>query len=355
MKLFESKVLICVGSGGVGKTTVAAALGIRAAEQGLKVLVLTIDPSMRLAQALGIDGGGDLVKVPGQAFKGELWASVVHHQKVFDDFVRRAAKKSPAVEKILQNKLYQQMSTTLGGSQEFTCLEKLYNCFESGQFDLIILDTPPSQHAIDFLKAPIKLGALFKKSITQWFQKPNSEGVGFIQSLLNSGTRQVVKALELLTGSEFIRELADFFTSVNDWQEDLESQILKVQSILSGPQTQFVIVTSFNEAKLIEAENLILQLESNHYKVGGLVLNRTFPDWLGLPKESESANLAVGTVSELERLTILFKNYYQSRSAAYKAFENRISRDIPIYKIPDYIQNPSDVRALEKLSKDFVL
>ncbi len=355
MKLFESQVLICVGSGGVGKTTVSAALGIRAAEEGKKVLVLTIDPSQRLAQALGIQGAQDVVKVPGQNFKGELWASVVNHQKVFDDFVRRAAKKSPAVEKILKNKLYQQMTTTLSGSQEFTCLEKLYNCFESKQFDLIILDTPPSQHAIDFLKAPVKLGALFKKSITQWFQKPNAEGVGFLQSLLQTGTRQVIKALELLTGGDFIRELADFFASVNDWQQDLEARVLKVQSILRGEQTQFVIVTSFDEAKLVEAENLISELQSSQYKVGGLVLNRAFPDWLDIPGGAANAHLAVGTVSELERLSNLFKKYYQSRSAAYKAFENRISRDIHVYKIPDYIQNPSDLQSLQKLSKDFVV
>ncbi|MCB0408231.1 MAG: AAA family ATPase, partial [Bdellovibrionales bacterium] len=139
------KILVCAGSGGVGKTTVSAALGILAAQQGLRVLVLTIDPAKRLANALGleVDEIPDAVKVPGQNYKGALYAAMVEPKKVFDDFIRKNAPNKGVVEKLLQNSLYKQLSTTLSGSQEFTSLEMLLSAYQSGKYDLVILDTPP--------------------------------------------------------------------------------------------------------------------------------------------------------------------------------------------------------------------
>ncbi|MGZ3826805.1 MAG: ArsA family ATPase, partial [Bdellovibrio sp.] len=224
----EARILVCVGSGGVGKTTVAAALGVLAAKEGKKVLVLTIDPAKRLAQTLGIEGSADITKVPGQNFKGELYASVIDHKKTFDDFVARVAKKSESVEKILKNKLYQQLSTNLSGSQEFTSMEKLYSCYASGEFDLIILDTPPTKHAIDFLHAPQKLSALFSEGVAKWFRDPEGKKAGLFGHLLQTGTRQVLKILETLTGSSFIRELSDFFINIEQWQEQLLNRTVDV-------------------------------------------------------------------------------------------------------------------------------
>src|SRR3989344_5308363 len=148
--LFQNKIIICAGSGGVGKTTVSSTLAYRAAEQGKKVLVFTIDPSKRLATCLGLDSWGGheiLVKKFGQ---GELWAAMIEPQKIFDEFVYENSSSKEEAQVMLNNRLYQELSTSLSGSQEFTSLQALNKAFKSGQFDLIVLDTPPAQHTLDF-------------------------------------------------------------------------------------------------------------------------------------------------------------------------------------------------------------
>lgn len=351
-KLFSGmKILICVGSGGVGKTTLAAALGVLAAEEGMKVLVLTIDPSKRLAQTLGIEGSTEITRVPGHQFKGELWASVIDHKKVFDDFVRRAAEStrnedsSISTERIFKNRLYQQLSTTLSGSQEFTALEMLCSCYESGRFDLIILDTPPAKHAMDFLKAPQKLAALFNEGIAQWFRAPK-QGSGFFINLLHTGTRQVLKALENLTGAEFIRELADFFLNIEKWQDKLEQRTLQVHQMLVHPQTHFCLVTSFDMAKLKEADLFAKEIRKNGYHLTSVLLNRVFPDWIlpGIGEKSSDPKK-----QEIYRLAQLLRAYYDHRLELYAQFERKLSNDVQVMKLPDYVEPVSDLQGLMRI------
>ena len=181
----ETKTLICIGTGGVGKTTMAASLGVGFAQSGKKVLVLTIDPAKRLAQALGLKPDGHLhqVKLPKSTSQkpGELWSCVIDHQKAFEEFIREGARGLAAdaeVSRLLKNKLYLQLSGRLSGSQEFTSLITLYRHVASQKFDLVILDTPPAQHTWSFLKAPEKIAQLFNDGVTKWFrQEPGSGSV----------------------------------------------------------------------------------------------------------------------------------------------------------------------------------
>lgn len=345
-EIFEdARVLICIGSGGVGKTTVAAALGVLAAKEGKKVLVLTIDPAKRLAQTLGIEGAKDITKVPNQNFKGELYASVIDHKKTFDEFVIRAAKKDNAAENIFKNRLYQQLSTSLSGSQEFTALEKLYSCYDSKQFDLIILDTPPTKHAIDFLNAPQKLTALFSEGVAKWFRDPEGKKAGLFSHLLQTGTRQVLKVLENLTGSNFIHELSDFFVNIEQWQEQLLKRTVDVHRMLVSPNTHFCLITSFDQAKLKEAEYFAKEIKKGGYHLRTVILNRVFPHWLDLRSEQQVQKVQ----QELASLYSQMRSYYNQRDMIYQQFEANIKSEAQVFRIPDLVRDVSDLKGLEEL------
>ncbi len=344
------KIFVCVGNGGVGKTTLAAAMGVRAAQQGLKVLVLTIDPAKRLATTLGIEGEKDITRVPDQNFKGELFASVVDHKKTFDDFVLRAAKKSESAKSLFQNKLYQQLSTSLSGSQDFTALEKLYSCFESNEFDLIILDTPPAKHAIDFLNAPQKLSVLFNDKVARWFRESkNSSVTGVFLNLLNTGTKQVLNIMESVTGSELLKELSDFFLSIEQWQGHLEERIANVHRMMVSSDTQFFLVTSFDQAKLLEAEYFLREIRKGGYNLQSVILNRAFPEWFSI-QERPLAEAPTGC----EKIFSLYqkeKSFYLQQDREHENFVAKLGKDVHVLRLPEVSEPISDLQGLIKLAE----
>lgn len=346
--LKNCQILICVGSGGVGKTTLAASLGVAAAREGLNTLVLTIDPSQRLAQALGIENQKENTLVPGQSYPGNLKAAIVDHITVFNDFVKRASQKEETVRRILKNKLYQQLTTTLSGSQEFTALEKLYQAHESKEFDLIILDTPPAQHAIEFLQAPQKLAALFNEGVASWFRDPKDQEGGMFRKLLSTGTRRVLKALEILTGAEFIRELADFFSLVESWQSKLYKRTGQFHQLLVSSETHFVLVTNFEEAKLKEAEIFSREINKSGYHLQHIFLNKAFPEWSFDEKITFAENSKVS--AEVERLRAIWKTYYDNKSQLFQNFQAQLPANTQVHRIADFIQPVSQLKGLEYLS-----
>ncbi|MBL7544150.1 MAG: ArsA family ATPase [Bdellovibrionaceae bacterium] len=347
----STQVIVCIGCGGVGKTTVSASLGYLLAEQGFKTLVLTIDPAKRLATTLGIEGRTDIAEVPGVKLKGQLFASVIDHQTVFNDFIRRASGAGADVQAIFKNRLYQQMSTNLSGSQEFTALEKLYSAYDSGEYDWIVLDTPPSKHAIDFLNAPQKLAAIFNESVAKWFRTMDGSG-GWMSQIISSGTKQVIQILEKLTGSEFVKELRLFFSYIHSWQDRLESRIVQVHNLLVSPNTRFFLVSSLDEVKMAEALTLGQEVRKQGYQLTKVIINKAqFESTFDFNLHSSMAD-SEATFQELQRFTSRFQNYLMYRQELLHKFEAAMSGKIEMISLKEYLDPISDTESLKLIAFD---
>lgn len=337
-----TKVVICVGPGGVGKTTMAAALGVRAAKKGQKTLVLTIDPSRRLAQTLGLGDAVQALRVPGASYKGEFWAGVVDHRQTFDDFVRRAAGASPSAEKLLQNRLYQQLKSTLAGSQDFTALEKLYSSVRDGGYDLVILDTPPAQHAVEFLEAPAKIAVLFSDGIAKWFRHPEGGKAGLFQKMLSLGTRQILKVLENLTGGEFIRELSDFFRQIESWQGKLEERTAAVHRLLVSSDTSFCLVSGADRTRLTESTAFVQELRRGGYRLEHVLVNRAVPQWW-------SENQAP-VPPALEGLYASYRRLVEEQIGRVGDFASWLKDGVRVTRLPEWDERIYDLKGLEKVA-----
>ena len=330
-----TKTLICIGSGGVGKTTMAASLGVGFANSGKKVLVLTIDPSLRLAQALGIKTDGEIHRVElSQGSKGELWSCIIDHKKTFEWFVRSASGNAD-VEGLLKNRLYQQLSGRLSGSQEFTSLISLFRFVSSKEYDLVILDTPPSQHTWNFLQAPEKIAALFNEGVASWFRQPDADKKGLFKKMLGLGTAQVLKALENLTGSFFMKELSAFFEAIQKWQRPLENYVMNCHRLLISAETEFILVTSLDSSRITEAQKLSREIQKQGYRLTSVIINR-IPEWTQHQKNIKS-----------HRVTELIK-YYESLENDLQSRLNQFKNSLEVYKCFELRQNSEDVNGLQK-------
>lgn len=337
-----TKTLICIGSGGVGKTTMAASLGTGFANAGKKVLVLTIDPSQRLAQALGIKPDGELHRVTlNKPESGELWSCVIDHKKSFEWFLRSASGEADIssgeadISALLQNRLYQQLSGRLSGSQEFTSLISLYRFVSSNEYDLVILDTPPSQHTWSFLRAPEKIAALFNEGVASWFRQSDASQKGLLKKILSLGTTQVLKALETLTGSLFMKELSAFFLAIQKWQGPLEKYVMNCHRLLVSGETEFILVTALDSSRITEAQKLSREIQKQGYRLTSVIINR-IPPWTHSEHNTKSVRVA-----ELIR-------YYESLENDLHSRLNQFKNSLKVYKCFELRQNSDDVTGLQK-------
>lgn len=322
--LAKTKTIIFIGTGGVGKTTTAASVAFGKAMEGFKVLVITIDPSKRLAQAMNFTPNGKVQKIPTPKAKGSLYASTIDHKQVFADFLEKASQKSGAekdTQAIYKNKLFKQLSTKLAQSQDFTTLFYLYNHVESEKFDYVILDTPPAQHTLGFLKAPEKIAILFSDEISSWFRISSEKENSLLKKVLNQGSLKVLNVLKLLTGSEFLNELKSFFDRIQSWQKPLRDLIYDCQRLLVSSTTEFVLVTNFDQHKFELTKELSQKIYSDGYNLTHLIINMV-PDWL-----DETTDYKHDTVESFRKLyQSTFKNmtrqltYFHKNLNVYKSY-----------------------------------
>jgi anion-transporting ArsA/GET3 family ATPase len=277
-RLSEMRVVVCVGAGGVGKTTTSAALALGLAQRGRKVAVVTIDPARRLASALGL---AELPSEPqriepalfaaqGVAIEGELWAMMLDAKRTFDELIAHLAPDERAREEILANPVYGELSTAIAGSHELSAIAKLYELHEEHDFDVIVLDTPPSRNALDFLDAPGRLLGFLEGRALQVFLGSS----GLTARVFGRGTALVFAIFARVTGVDMLGELSRFFRSLSGVTEGFGQRTREVAALLRAPYTTFAIVTSPEHEPRREAEFLMRRLAAAGMPVGELIVNR---------------------------------------------------------------------------------
>jgi anion-transporting ArsA/GET3 family ATPase len=302
-RLKDSRICICAGSGGVGKTTTSAALALGLARRGQKVAVVTIDPAKRLAGALGLHAlegephrvQADHLAAHGIELRGELWAMTLDVKGTFDALVERHTPDEQAREQVLSNRIYHELSSAVSGSQEFTAVSKLYDLDRAGDFDVIVLDTPPSRNALDFLDAPARLTQFLDGRALKVFLAPG----GFAARFLGRGTGLVLTMFSRVTGVDLFGEMSAFFRSLEltGMTERFSESAHGVHELLRDPATAFLIVTSPEPEPAQEAIFLAGKLQEAGMARAGLIVNRVHSDGLdGHPIEQ----LRILLAAELE-------------------------------------------------------
>ncbi len=276
LSLLEGRrIVVCAGAGGVGKTTTAAAIAMGMAERGLKVAVVTIDPARRLADSLGLEELGNEPRLVdperfGGEIEGELWALMLDSKRTFDSLIERLAPDAATRDEVLSNRIYQQLSGAVAGSQEFTAIAKLYELDQDGDYDLLVLDTPPSRNALDFLDAPSRLTGFFQGRAIKMFLRP----AGLGGRILGRGTGVVFGLLERLTGVDLLHDLSVFFRALGGMIDGFTEQARRVGALLEDPATTFLIVTAPRHDPVEEAIHFHSKLADAGMPFGGLVVNR---------------------------------------------------------------------------------
>ncbi len=281
-RLIETRrVLLCVGCGGVGKTTTCAALGLAAAQRGKRVLCLTIDPARRLAQSLGLRQfkteaqqiDPSVFEAAGLTVEGSLTVMMLDTKATFDGLVGRLSSSSERQQRVLDNVLYQYISTSLAGTQEYMAMEKLYEVKDDERYDIVMLDTPPTSHALDFLDAPERLVGAIDSPAVRWFVSAMTDS-GFSLNLLKRSAATVLRGLGKITGGGFLEQVASFMIEINDLFGGWKARADKVAEALRGRDVAYVMVTTPDPMSIREVLFFAQRLQQQDMSADAYVVNR---------------------------------------------------------------------------------
>lgn len=368
----EAHVIVTVGSGGVGKTTTAALLGLEAARAGRRALVMTIDPARRLANALGLeDLGHEIQRVPVDSLGaggGELWATMLDMKEMFDAIVDRYSDSDATRDAIRSNRFYHYFSTSLAGAQELSASERLHEVVGSGDYDLVVLDTPPAANALDFLEAPIRFFDALDGAAIQWVIAATGFARG--KGLLGVSTQFLLKTLTRFTGQEFFEELGGFLLHFSGLLDGIRDRSRETQALFSDPGTRFVIVTSPDPAIVEEALELRSRLDAFDVTLGGVVANRTHQrfegnryanaplgdladalgavpggDLLGKPLRTRLARLLLDTARAFDRLA-------ERDDEAVAVLRRDVAGTAPVVRVPMYATDVHTIPGLMRMRED---
>ncbi len=286
--LQKKRIVICSGSGGVGKTTTAASIALAAAMNGKKAIVLTIDPAKRLATAMGLDAlGGTPKEIPLEGAKGRLFAMMLDIKRTFDRLIERHTPDPEKRKAILENRLYQHMSNMIAGSQEYMAMEKLYELNAENEFDFMVLDTPPTRHALDFLEAPKRMTNMTGNSLLEWFLSPGlfagRYGLGFLQK----GAEKILSVFDRLAGFSFLHELSEMVSLLGSLLGGFHERSQAVYKLLRQDDVGFLLVTSPTSVAIQDALYFYKVIKDSKLPFVGFVVNRLHES--GVSKDAELA------------------------------------------------------------------
>jgi anion-transporting ArsA/GET3 family ATPase len=273
----ERSIIICCGSGGAGKTTTSAAVALAGALAGRKACVVTIDPARRLADALGIEALSNEPKRIEGPWPGELSAVMLDAKRTFDDLVGRYSADEEQAERILSNRLYRNLTSALSGTQEYMAAEKLYELNASGDFDLVVVDTPPTRNALDFLDAPGRLTRFLENRVFRLLLMPTRASL----KALTMATQALLRTISKVAGSEIVEDAMAFFRAFDGMEAGFRERARGVEALLADPGTAFVLVAAPRRDSVSEAGYFADRLAEAHQPVAALVVNRLHPDFRG--------------------------------------------------------------------------
>jgi anion-transporting ArsA/GET3 family ATPase len=332
-----SDVVLCTGPGGVGKTTTAAALALAAAQAGRRTVVVTIDPARRLADALGLTGGlgNEPARVPDVG-PGELWAMMLDPKATFDDLIARYAASEQQRERILANGFYRNVSEKLSGTHEYMAAEKLYALANDSRFDLVVVDTPPSRHALDMLEAPERLARFLDHRLYRMLIAPARTYL----KVANVAAQAFVKTLSKVVGGEVIGDAISFFQAFEGMDVGFRERAGEVTALLNAPSTSYVLVTAPRADRVAETRWLADHLVSRHVAPVSVVVNRSHPMVARVPSGLPAAvrqNLdEMATVAESEAALV------EPLAAAVAA---------PVTRVPLLVRDVRDLAGLEEVAR----
>jgi anion-transporting ArsA/GET3 family ATPase len=361
------RVLITVGAGGVGKTTTAAALGVAAARQGKRVLCLTIDPARRLAESLGIaEMRTEATTVDAKRFAeagvevtGSLTAMMLDTKRTFDELVVKYSSTQDKADKLLANKLYQYVSTSLAGTQEYMAMEKLVAVKDDPRYDLIVLDTPPTPNALDFLDAPERLVSALDSSTMKWFVQAFQEGGTFSLNLIAKSAAAVLRTMGRITGGGFLEAMAEFIAQLDDLFGGFKERARRVGAALRSPDVAFVLVTSAAPPSIQEVFYFAERLEEANMPRGAFVVNRFHlppPHPEGVTAEDAARGIAArGLALEEDAPDRVVRAHVDAvKMADLDALHTRVlgvaAKGTPIVRIAEMETDVHDLRLLGRLA-----
>ena len=344
----ERTIVICTGSGGVGKTTTAAVIAMEAARRGRKAVVVTIDPAKRLADALGLTGiGNDPPRIEGD-WSGELWAVMLDTKSTFDGLVTTYSTDPEQAERILGNRFYRNISGALSGTQEYMAMEKLYALHNDQAFDLVVVDTPPTRHALDFLDAPRRLTHFLDHRLYRTLMAPTR---GMMKAV-NVAAQVFVRSVSKVVGTEVFDDALAFFTAFQGMEEGFRARASAVLKLLSDPATSFVLVAAPRRDTVAEAQFFADRLAEADLPVEALIVNRVHPAFSLESPEAVRARAVDRAGTALEGLTTNLADFtaVSAREHAHLAGLAESVAPAPVMLVPFLDADVHDLSGLDRIA-----